>query len=222
MSVFPLKDAQFYRPVFSPWLGYGEFADFYRRAQGNTLVSPDRCYVLYSLARQALNVEGDFWECGVYRGGTAAMLAQVLARLPSARPKQLHLFDTFAGMPDTDRAKDLHQAGDFSDTSIDAVRHAVKCDGIVRYHQGLIPNTFRGLEGSAIAFAHVDVDIYRSVLDCCQFIYPRLSPGGVMVFDDYGFATCPGARSAVDEYFAASGTFPLILPTGQALVFKSA
>lgn len=71
-----------------------------------------------------------------------------------------------------------------------------------------------------IAFAHIDLDIYQSILDSCRFIYPRLSPGGVIVFDDYGFMSCPGAREAVDRFFADKLEIPLVLPTGQAIVIK--
>ena len=197
---------------------------FFRKAGTNTLVSPDRCYVLYSLARQALSVKGDFWECGVYKGGTAAMVAEIISRLaPDAAipDHKLRLFDTFSGMPDTNPERDLHKKGDFSDVSLNEVRGVVGHDELVSYHQGLMPQTFEGLERSQIALAHVDVDIYQSVLDCCQFIFPRLAVGGFMIFDDYGFPSCPGARSAVDEYFRGGQTYPLVLPTGQALVFKS-
>lgn len=217
-----IPDAQFYRPTFSPWLGFGEFPRFHRRAVGNTLVSEDRCYILYSLARQALNIPGEFWECGVYRGGTAAILAQIIADLPSTSARRLRLFDTFEGMPEVDPSRDLHRAGDFADTSVQAVRAIVSHDHLVVYHQGLIPDTFVGLEVAKIAFAHIDVDIYKSVLECCQFIFPRLSLGGFMIFDDYGFPSCPGARAAVDEYFRGSGFVALVLPTGQAVIFKNA
>jgi len=217
-----IPDNDFYHPLFSPWIGFGDFPTFHRCAVHHTIVSPDRCYMLYSLARQALSLTGDFWECGVYKGGTAAMLAELIARMASARKHHLRLFDTFSGMPDTDREKDLHQRGDFADTSLEGVRSVVGHDEIVSYHQGFIPDTFKGLESSQIALAHVDVDIYQSVLDCCRFIFPRLTYGGFMVFDDYGFPSCPGARAAVDEYFRETTAYPLVLPTGQAVIFKSA
>jgi O-methyltransferase len=216
-----IPDKDFYQPLFSPWVGFGEFSAFHRRAASNTLVSADRCYILYSLARQALGLRGDFWECGVYKGGTAAMLAEIIARTPSGPRHRLHLFDTFTGMPDTDPNKDMHHCGDFGDTSLEEVRAVVGHEEVVSYHQGFIPDTFNGFELSQISLAHVDVDIYQSVLDCCCFIFPRLTPGGFMVFDDYGFPSCPGARAAVDEYFRETGAYPLVLPTGQAVIFKS-
>jgi len=76
------------------------------------------------------------------------------------------------------------------------------------------------MEAERFCFVHVDADIYRSVLDACAFFWPRLSPGGVLVFDDYGFESCPGAKRAVDEYFAGAMDRPWYLPSGQCVVVK--
>lgn len=217
----PIPDRELYRPVFSPWLGDREFRQLYGQVRNHSLVSADRCWVLYTLARQALAVPGEFWECGVYKGGTAAMLARVMERGAAPAARTLRLFDTFGGMPETRGDKDWHRAGDFSDTSLEQVKNLVKAGERADYRVGTIPQTFADLEGAVIALAHVDVDVYQSVLDACRFIYPRLAPGGFMVVDDYGFVTCPGARAAVDEYFRALEARPLVLPTGQAVVFKS-
>lgn len=210
-----IPDAELYQPVYSPWRS-PTFTAEHARIAPYTLVSVDRCYILASLAAQAARLDGEIWECGVYRGGTAMLLSERLA----GAARTVRLFDTFAGMPATDAAKDWHKAGDFHDTSLEAVRSRVKGD-FVHFHKGLIPQTFAGLESARIAFAHVDVDIYSAVLACCEFIFPRLCVGGVLVFDDYGFPTCPGARSAVDEFFVGRPAIPLVLPTGQAIVFRS-
>jgi len=217
-GIADLPDRHLYRPLFSPWLGGGEFADYYKLAAPRSLVSADRCFVLYSLLKQALHIPGDIWECGVYRGGTAAMIARLLKNLcPS---KQLYLFDTFEGMPQTDSEKDWHKQGDFSDTSLEGVMNYIDSKEQCVVRKGFIPDTFKGLESAQVALAHIDVDIYRSIIDCLEFIWPRLSPGGFIVFDDYGAPTCPGARSAVDDFFRDRDSVPLCIPTGQALVFK--
>ncbi len=213
-----IPNAELYQPLFSPWLGGGDFKRYYDLAAPKTLVASDRCYVLYILLRQTASVPGDVWECGVYKGGTAAMLGAMLNHY--APEKSLYLFDTFEGMPDTDPLKDWHKQGDFSDTSIEAVSAYVGLEKQCVYRKGFIPDTFKGLETSVVAFAHIDVDIYKSISDCLAFIWPRLSMGGFIVFDDYGFPSCPGARAAVDEFFSGKSCFPLCLPTGQALVFK--
>ena len=217
----PIPDGEFYTPLFSPWNGYGDFAKYRVLAAQYTLVSPERLHVLYTLALNAIHLRGDFWECGVYKGGTARMLAEFLA-LHGRPGLKLHLFDTFSGMPKTDEKLDLHRKGDFSDTNLEEVRRVVGNPERVEFHPGWIPETFRDMSNSQVALAHVDVDIYRSVRDCCEFIYPRLKAGGVMVFDDYGFPTCPGARKAVDEFFADKPETPIILQTGQAIAIRSA
>lgn len=212
----PDKDA--YQPLFCPWLAPGPFQEYYALAKGRSLVSADRCHVLYTLASQALNGTGDYWECGVYKGGTAAMFASILKKARSN--KKLFLFDTFEGMPETDAAKDTHLAGDFADTSLESVKAYVDGGAHCEYRKGFIPSTFAGLESSQISFAHVDVDLHKSIIDCLEFIWPRMTLGGFVVFDDYGFPSCPGARKAVDEFFAGGKCRPLCLSTGQAVVFK--
>ena len=217
-SWWHIPDAGLYVPFFSPWFGKGEFREYYRLAAPRSLVSVERCYVLYTLLRQCLFIDGDVWECGVYKGGTAAMMAAILRdKMPQ---KKLYLFDTFEGMPETNAEKDTHKKGDFADTSFESVTAYVGCPEVVIPRKGLIPSTFIGLESAEIAFAHVDVDVYQSVLDCLEFIWPRLSRGGFVVFDDYAWPSCPGARAAVDEFFVGKSALPLCLSGGQALVFK--
>lgn len=223
-----IPDGHVYRPLFSPWFGGGDraFRAIYEPIRPYSLVSSDRCYVLYSLAQQAALLDGEWWECGVYKGGTAMLLAALIERLAAQRmpqqpgrgPVTLRLFDTFAGMPQTDAQRDLHREGDFADTDAASVRARVP-QPFVHLHPGFIPQTFERLRDARIALAHIDVDIYSSIIDCCRFIYPRMLAGGFIVFDDYGFPTCPGARQAVDEFFADKPEVPLILPTGQAAVF---
>lgn len=212
-----IPDAECYEPFFRPWLRDDEFKEVYGLVAPSTIVSIDRCYILWTLARQALNTPGDFVECGVYRGGTARLLAEVISRY--GRGRRLHLFDTFGGMPETGD-NDLHSPGDFGDTSMGSVAGTVGHSSMVLYHAGEMPSTFEGFGETLIAFAHVDVDLFQSVLDCCTFVYPRLAAGGVMVFDDYGFASCPGARKAVDSFFSDRPEHPLILPNAQAILFR--
>lgn len=212
-----LPDAECYQPFFCPWYRDDAFNKAFSLASPTTIVTIDRCYILWTLAAQTMNVAGDFWECGVYKGGTARLLAECIVVNQSA--KHLHLFDTFGGMPATGPT-DFHDEGDFSDTSLAAVTRNVDHTDFVHSYPGRIPNTFDTNNQQRIAFAHIDVDIYQSVLDCCHHIYPRLSPGAVMVFDDYGFASCPGARKAVDEFFGDKPERPLVLPTAQAIVTR--
>src|SRR5438876_647734 len=104
---------------------------------------------------------------------------------------------TVRGIPDAGFYKPYFSPwlgyGEFKDTSEEAVKARVGHPDIVLTHKGFIPDSFKGLENAKISFAHIDVDIYQSILDSLNFIYPRMISGGFIVFDDYGFPTCPGA-----------------------------
>jgi O-methyltransferase len=216
--VFNSRDS-LYRPLYSPWFGESVFLSHYKKCAAKTLVSQDRCYILFKTLQQSLSKEGDVMECGVYKGGTALLIANCMFAAKSL--KKLYLFDTFEGMPETDSKKDWHKKGDFSDTSLETVREYIGFQEIVKIRKGLLPLTFQGLEDSKFCFAHIDLDIYRSIWDTLDFVWPRLVAGGCVIFDDYGFPSCPGAREAVDEFFAKQDSVPLCIPTGQALVFKA-
>jgi O-methyltransferase len=221
-----LPDARQYtpnlsRPIYRPYKAE-DFRSLYAEIAPYTLVSPDRVHILYSCARQALALPGDFIECGVYRGGTAMLLQRVLELSGAPGGKKLLLFDTFEGMPENDARGDSYRPGEMSDTTYADVCSRLDRGGNALIFKGLIPATFDGLGDRRFAFAHIDVDIYRSIKDCCEFIYPRLNAGGWMVFDDYGFPSCAGGRRAIEEFFADKPEVPVVLPTGQALIAKLA
>jgi O-methyltransferase len=206
-------------PVFSPWLGHPDFQSLYEGAAPYTLVSPDRCYLLISLARYASYLPGDFAECGVWNGGTALLLARVLKNVPD---KRLYLFDSFQGLPKVNKEKDeWFFEGQYSAKSIEGVKLLLSdFHSIIELRSGWMPETFRGLEDRRYAFAHLDVDLYQSNLDCCTYFYPRMVPGGVLLFDEYAFAAARGEKDAVDEFFADKPESPITLPTGQAVILK--
>jgi O-methyltransferase len=199
-----------------PWESDGDFLAQVAAIESHTLVDRRRLYMLMQLARQASRLPGHAAEVGVYRGGTAKLLAKTFA----GAGKDVLLFDTFAGMPDTHPVHDFHRRGDFADTSLEAVRAFLSDCPNVAFYPGFFPQSADAVKEQTFSFVHVDVDIYDSVKACCEFFYPRLERGGVMVFDDYGLITCPGAKRAVDESFADKADSPLYLPSGQSVVWR--
>ena len=91
---------------------------------------------------------------------------------------------------------------------------------MTEFRAGWMPDTFVGLEDKQYAFVHIDVDFYQSTLDCCGYFYTRLTPGGILLFDEYGWPSAHGEKVAADEYFADKPERPIALITGQALVLK--
>ena len=224
-AAMTVKESQYYSqwmapcPLFSPWSGHPEFQSVYEGAEPYTLVSPDRCYILISLARYARHLAGDFAECGVWNGGTALLLARILG---NRTQKKLYLFDSFQGLPKLSGEKDQwFFEGQYAAESLEKVEGLLsEFRKIIDVRCGWIPGTFRGLEDHRYAFAHLDVDVYQSTLDCCSYFYPRLVPGGVLLFDEYAFAAARGEKDAVDEFFADKPESPITLPTGQAIILK--
>ena len=218
-----IPDGHAYAPHYAPWLA----SDFQRRAQsvaGNTGLTAQSLYTLVHHLGECLPLDGDVIECGVWRGGSAKLLREEI--LAAKADKTLHLFDSFEGMVRVDSTVDCHEVGDFADTSLDAVKRFVTGSPdtdpaqVAQFHQGWIPETFVGLDDLRICFAHIDLDLYQAILDALAFVWPRLVPRGTIVFDDYGFASCPGARRAADEFFADKPESIFSLNTGQAVVVK--
>lgn len=206
--------------MWTPWLADAEFQRVYDGVAPYTVVSIDRCYNLFTLARQARNLDGAFAECGVFQGGTALLLSRVLGE----DGRKLYLFDSFEGLPEPHADKDRGlRRGLFKSASEDAVRKLLAGLGDrLDVRPGWIPQTFVDLQDERFAFVHVDVDLYQSTLDCCEFFYPRLVAGGTMVFDDHGFPGTRGMKAAVHEFFDPIPEVPLALREGQAIITKLA
>jgi hypothetical protein len=153
----------------------------------HSVVSGEHIAQLCEIARGC--PDGCFVEVGVYKGGTAYHLAKVAQE----QRRAIYLYDTFTGIPWKDEI-DAHPIGDFGDTSADAVRAAIPYATVL---EGTFPYTL--VEMGPIAFVHLDVDQYRSYMDCLRVLVPMMVKGGAMVFDDYGHLH--GATVAVDEFF---------------------
>lgn len=203
----------FYQVTFDHAMYIGFTEEFIRlkdEVAPMTAVPLECLWIIYSLAQQSLKRPGVFMECGVDRGGSAKVISEAI----KGYGRELHLFDTFSGMPETNPEIDRHVKGDFPDSSVERVQKYV--EGAI-LHPGIIPHTFSQIE--TIAFAHVDCDIYSSTKACCEFIFPRLK--GAMIFDDYGRHTTEGVRLAVDEYFQGRDAFLIPnMTSGQMVVIK--
>ncbi len=202
-----------YRHLPTMWDGDRAFKSVLAEIESRTLVPPERLFALWQYARALAHKPGEMAEVGVYKGGTAKLLSRACPEKP------LHLFDTFEGMPEVS-AVDLHRAGDFADTSIDAVRAFLGNRPGLEVHPGLFPETGAAVADRRFALVYVDVDIYPSVLACLEFFYPRLTPGGAMLFDDYEARTCPGVRQAIDEFLADKPERAVVTARFQAAILK--
>lgn len=183
----------------------------------------DRCYMLLEAARLVRGIEGDFAECGVRYGKSSLFL---LTGAGKQSTKRLHAFDSFEGLSDPG-AVDLDASGKSEwakgDLAVpeDIVRRNLADFGArVVLHKGWIPERFGDVEDARFSLVHVDVDLHDPTLASVEFFYPRVNPGGIILCDDYGVSSCPGAKRAIDDFFADKPERVIALPTGQSMVFK--
>ena len=165
-------------------------------------------------------VPGAFAELGVYKGLTARLIHHY------APERTLHLFDTFEGFTKQSNVAELGELGHteklFSDTSLEKVQQFMGGNAAtLRFHKGFFPESIpAGLDSEVFAFVHLDADLYDPTSSGLRFFYPRVPQGGILVIHDYN--AWPGARRAVDEFFADKPELPIPMPdkSGSAVVIK--
>lgn len=161
-----------------------------------TGITPDRLAMLIAYSWMVHEKLGAFAEFGVCQGGSLDLLARL-------HPDRLiYGIDSFEGLPEPGPEDTFHKKGDFSLTQVKFDKMFMHfADTNVQILKGFSPNVFVNIPSPMqFAFVHVDVDLYKSVKDALDYFWPRLIEGGIMIFDDYGFDTTPGAKKAVDEW----------------------
>jgi O-methyltransferase len=197
----------------------------------HTMLSYDRLATLWLQVRylDRNSIPGDLVECGTFKGGAIGMMA--LAHLAS-RPepvRQLHLFDSFEGLPqpradmDGDYAVKVaggHTSGSLATTGLFACSVSVPRNlldervrypqTLVQYHEGWFQETLPRDAASIaeISLLRLDGDWYESTRVCLEYLYSKVVKHGVIVIDDYGY--WQGCRRAVDE-FLSSQCDPIML-----------
>lgn len=217
-GVRAIKHGEVRRHLILPDDFEDEHVRIFRRVEPFTMTRPERVYSLIEAVKYVVSsgIEGDFVECGVWRGGSVMAMALTLRELGAVR--NLHLFDTFAGMPEpTDEDVTLSgepatpkyerrrlgkNSSDWCRASIEEVRENVMSTGYasehVHFHKGTVEETLPAAAPDRISLLRLDTDFYQSTRHELEHLYPRLVKGGVLLLDDYGHWR--GARRAVDEY----------------------
>jgi hypothetical protein len=116
----------------------------------------------------------------------------------------------------------LHEAGDFGDTSLEAVQRYLSSFSRIFFHKGFFPESARELVQKSLVFSlvHLDADIYESTRAGLDFFYPRTVKGGIILSHDYRSLHCPGVKRAFDEFFADKPESVIELWKTQCLVVK--
>ena len=140
-------------------------------------------------------------EFGSYRGGSAIFMAHLCRAL--SPQTQVYALDTFAGMPETDRAIDAHSGGDFANTDFEELQAYVSQLGLSNLHlvRGPFEATTPNLLATCgpVALAHIDCDIRSAVAYSYNVVKPAMCEGAYIVFDDATVSSCIGATEVVEQ-----------------------
>lgn len=221
-------DRRFYYKPRIRWIAQPQWIEEFRPwiehdGRGGTRLL-DRRLVVIEMARAVRSLRGSTAECGVAGGVGSALICKVLEG--TYAPDERHLaFDSFEGVSapiEADRMANgrqhWHQGKlrhELDETAAFLADFPV-CTPV----KGWIPETFPPFADHRFRMVHIDVDLYEPTRDSLQFLYQRVVPRGILLFDDHGFIDCPGARQAALEFFADKPESLIELPTGQAFAIK--
>lgn len=183
-----------------------------------------RLHTLTWAAEQCLDIPGDFVECGVYHGFSMAVVAAYVGF--ENTDKSMFLYDTFEGIPEEFNSEKRSNVP--YDRETEADKDAIYKKALARFEKypnitlvrGTVPHTFEETCPEQVAFLHLDMNSSKSEIAALDILYERMSPGGLIVFDDYGWSGYMQQKVAEDAYIKERGGSILELPTGQGLLIK--
>lgn len=206
------KWRRFHYAPMSLWVRHPRQAALFVAVRPYTMLPFARMERLYALADQCNRdrIPGAFVQCGVWKGGSAA----VLADLAEQGGRRLFLFDSFQGCP-TPGPDDVSmhgrpgQVGE-AESGLQDLTGLLRRLGLHLYrHIRICPGWFDATlatvapEIGNIALLHLDCDWYESTKLCLEHLYPKVVTGGVVYCDDLGY--WQGVRKALEEYFVRQG-----------------
>jgi O-methyltransferase len=197
-----------------------EFLAIYEICNAYTMTGIQRMYSLYKAVKHIIStkVQGDFIECGVWKGGSSMIMAYTLLQMEETERK-IFLYDTFKGMPKpTEIDKKIHSSQLAIDkweqcqqdnynkwcfSPLDEVKKNMLSTGYPLYNfifvEGKVEDTIPEILPSKIALLRLDTDWYESTYHELTHLLPILTEGGILIIDDYW--SWAGAKKAVDQYF---------------------
>jgi hypothetical protein len=184
-------------------------------------------------AQNALNLEGDFVECGVGKGFNSSGIMEALDWDQHGR--NFYLFDTFTGLEENTLSQDEKEMLTSRYGGIDAhnktflpyyaesyelVKENFSQWKNVTFVPGVIPDTLQEVSINAIAYLHIDLNCVMPEIESIKFFWDKLLPGAVVVLDDYAYIGYELQNAAWNEWSQLNQVPILSLPTGQGLFVK--
>ncbi len=164
-------------------------------------------------ARRGMTLDGDFVECGCYKGTSARITADAIDF--AASDKQWYLYDLF----EHDASMPHHGMPEHADTLFAEVKARFADTPNATIVKGRVPDSLV-VSPRKIAFMHIDLNSAEAEVAALELLWDRMSPGAILVLDDFGFLHYRAQNIAERAWFEARGYHVLEIPTGQGIVVK--
>jgi len=173
-----------------------------------------RRYILACAAYHCVQLDGDFVECGAYRGVGVKTVVDYLGG--TEFPKTFWAYDLFEHAADMEH----HSMAEHGPALEGRVRKKFEAYPQVKVVKGAIPQVFAGHSPEKIAYLHIDLNQAPAEIAALEELFHRVVPGGIVILDDYEWSGYRRQKIAEDPWFEARRYRVFPLPTGQGIVIK--
>jgi Macrocin-O-methyltransferase (TylF) len=192
-----------------------------QQAQG-----PWRVHVATWAAEQAMRLEGDFVECGVFLGFTSSIVMTFLDWNEVAGGRKFFLVDNFEGIVSTQLSPQEQSLGrqsqygtKYSGTYEVARKNLSEFKNTIIV-KGTVPDVLPEVTTAAASYLHLDMNAALPEVEALRFFWNKMKPGAVILMDDYAYAGHEPQHRALNNLGKELGFTALALPTGQGIVIK--
>jgi O-methyltransferase len=185
-----------------------------------------RIHIILNLGSIVKHKEGDYVECGVYKGGTSFALVNHL-KFENLNRK-FWLFDTFSGLSEehvsvkekenniVERFREMYE-----DNYYEEVKTTFEGYKNVEVVRGPVPDTLSMFSGDKVCYLAIDMNSVFPEIAAIEFFWDKIVSGGVVILDDYGWKYHEEQKEAFDKFIDKTNSNIMYLPTGQGIIIKS-
>ena len=217
---------------YAPFMHDRRFMSSYRRAiKSGHMIGGElnvdlhiewRVAVAIWAAQHACHLPGDFVECGVNTGILSLAICDYIDF--NRTGKRFFLFDTYAGIPEAQMSESERTMKLVSNTKYPDCYEVAKANfepfPNVKLVRGVVPESLTTVDIDSVSYLSLDMNISYPEREAIEYFWPRMSPGALVVLDDYGWETYEEQRHTMDEFAKKQGVSILAMPTGQGLIIK--
>ena len=184
-----------------------------------------RIHVLCWAARHAMHLEGDFVDCGVHTG----IFPRAVMNYVNFNncPKKYYLLDTFNGLDknySTPEELERNTLMGYDEEDPELLYNQVKAtfnNYNVSIIRGTVPETLTKVNADKICYLSLDMNCVAPEIAALEFFWDKMVSGGIIIFDDYGYANSTNDQKAAHDKFARSKNVEILtLPTCQGVLIK--